>query len=80
MIISHWNSFNTPTESCVRVTIISQGFDLQCRTSLMVHVLQKSFRCVCKDGRVMNLSYEPQELRDLILCQVNSLITLSKLI
>lgn len=41
-----------------------------CRTSLMIQVLQKSFRCICKDGKVMNLSYEAQELRDLILCQV----------
>lgn len=40
------------------------------KTSLMVQVLQKSFRCICKDGKVMNLSYESQELRDLILCQV----------
>ncbi|XP_065209478.1 mediator of RNA polymerase II transcription subunit 17 [Planococcus citri] len=71
MIISHWNSFNTPTQSCVRVNIISQGFDFQCRTSLMVQVLQKSFKCICKDGKVMNLSYEPQELRDLILCQIH---------
>lgn len=70
MIISHWNSLNSPTLSCVKVTIISHGFDFMCRTSLMIQVLQKSFRCICKDGKVMNLSYEAQELRDLILCQV----------
>jgi mediator of RNA polymerase II transcription subunit 17 len=27
-------------------------------------------KCVCRDGRVMHMSYEPQELRDLILCQI----------
>lgn len=71
VIISHWNSLNSPTQSCVRLTIVSHGFDFMCRTSLMVQVLQKSFRCICKDGKVMNLSYESQELRDLILCQVS---------
>ena len=28
-------------------------------------------RVICKDGRVLNFSYEPQELRDFILCQIS---------
>lgn len=62
---------NSPTQACVKVTIVSHGFDCICRTSLVVHVMKKSLKCICRDGRVMYLSYEPQELRDLIFCQVN---------
>ncbi|XP_050542328.1 mediator of RNA polymerase II transcription subunit 17 [Daktulosphaira vitifoliae] len=69
-IISHWNSLNSPTQSCVKITIVSHGFDCICRTSLVIHVMKKSLKCICRDGRVMYLSYEPQELRDLIFCQV----------
>ncbi|VVC36022.1 Mediator complex, subunit Med17 [Cinara cedri] len=70
IIISHWNSLNSPTQACVKVTIVSHGFDCICRNSLVVHVMKKSLKCICRDGRVMYLSYEPQELRDLIFCQI----------
>lgn len=70
LIVSHWNALNSPTQSSVKITILSHGYDQLTRTSMIVHVCEKSLKCVCKDGRVINMSYEPQELRDLIFCQV----------
>lgn len=46
-------------------------YDAACRTSLVIHVKERSLKCICRDGRVMHMSYEPQELRDLILCQIS---------
>ncbi|GAB0091251.1 Mediator of RNA polymerase II transcription subunit 17 [Sergentomyia squamirostris] len=70
-IISHWNAMNSPTMSCVKIKIITHGYDTVYRTSLLIHVKERSLKCICRDGRVMHMSYEPQELRDLILCQIN---------
>ncbi|XP_012252603.1 mediator of RNA polymerase II transcription subunit 17 [Athalia rosae] len=70
LIVSHWNALNSPTQSCVKINILTHGYDSVCRTSLVVHVGEKSLKCVCRDGRVMHMSYEPQELRDLIFCQI----------
>ena len=38
---------------------------------MVIHVREKQLRVVCKDGRVLNFSHEPQELRDFILCQIS---------
>uniref|UniRef100_A0A1B6MQ02 Mediator of RNA polymerase II transcription subunit 17 n=1 Tax=Graphocephala atropunctata TaxID=36148 RepID=A0A1B6MQ02_9HEMI len=70
LIVSHWNGLNSPTLSCVKIYIVSSGYDTICRTSLVVHIGEKSLKCVCRDGRVMHMSYETQELRDLIYCQI----------
>ncbi|KAH0567509.1 mediator of RNA polymerase II transcription subunit 17-like [Cotesia glomerata] len=71
LIVSHWNALNSPTQSCVKINIWTNSYDTVCRTSLVVHVGEKSLKCVCRDGRVMHMSYEPQELRDLIFCQIH---------
>ena len=70
LIISHWNVLNSPTLSCVKIIIMTHGYDTLQRTVLVVHVGEKTLKCICRDGRVLHMSYEPQELRDLILCQV----------
>ncbi|KPJ21098.1 Mediator of RNA polymerase II transcription subunit 17, partial [Papilio machaon] len=70
LIVSHWNALNSPTQSCVKINIMAFGYDAVCRTSLVVHVGEKTLKCICRDGRVRHLSYELQELRDLIYCQV----------
>lgn len=70
LIISHWNVLNSPTLSCVKIIIMTHGYDSLQRTALVVHVGEKTLKCICRDGRVLHMSYEPQELRDLILCQV----------
>lgn len=70
-IISHWNAMNSPTMSCVKINIITYGYDTVCRTTLSIHVKERSLKCITRDGRITHMSYEPQELRDLILCQIN---------
>lgn len=70
-IISHWNAMNSPTMSCVKIIVITNGYDTVCRTSLLIQVKERSLTCIGREGRVMQMSYEPQELRDLILCQIN---------
>lgn len=70
-IISHWNAMNSPTMSCVKINVITHGYDTVCRTSLLIQVKERSLTCIGREGRVMHMSYEPQELRDLILCQIN---------
>lgn len=69
-IVSHWNALNSPTMSWVKIKINTQGYDTIWRTSLVIHVKERSLKAICRDGRVMHLSYEPQELRDLILTQI----------
>lgn len=71
LIISHWNTLNSPTQSSVKIVIVTHGYELLLRTCMILHVSEKSLKCICKDGKVMHMSYEPQELRDLIFCQVN---------
>ncbi|RZC35281.1 mediator of RNA polymerase II transcription subunit 17 [Asbolus verrucosus] len=57
--------------SCVKINISTHGYDALCRTPLVIHVGEKSLKCICRDGKVMYMSYEPQELRDLIFCHIN---------
>ncbi|KAJ3659122.1 hypothetical protein Zmor_010828 [Zophobas morio] len=71
LISSHWNTLNSPTQSCVKINISTHGYDALCRTPLVIHVGEKSLKCICRDGKVMHMSYEPQELRDLIFCHIN---------
>ena len=40
------------------------------RTPMALHINIDSITAVCKDGRVIKLTYEEQELKDLVLCQV----------
>ena len=49
---------------------MTAGYDTILRTQLVIHVGEKQLRVICKDGRILNFSHEPQELRDFILCQI----------
>lgn len=83
IISSTWNSLNSPTLSWVKMRINSLGYDTICRAAITIHVKETTLKAICRDGTVVHLSYEPQELRDLILRNVaqnhiNSLVALSK--
>ena len=54
-----------------QVSIITSGYDTIQRTQLVIHIYTKKLTFVCKDGRVLHFSHEPQELRDFILCQIS---------
>lgn len=40
------------------------------RTQFVLHIKEKSMKAILKDGKAINLSYEVQELRDLLVCQI----------
>ena len=71
LIVAHWNALNSPVQSQVKISITSCGYEALSRTSLVITVYETSLKTVCRDGRVMTLSIEPQELRDLLLCQIS---------
>ncbi|XP_027226461.2 mediator of RNA polymerase II transcription subunit 17 [Penaeus vannamei] len=71
LIVSHWNSFNSPTQSSVKINILSQGYDSVVRTKLVFHIYERTLKCICRDGKIMTMSFEPQELRNLVLCQIS---------
>ncbi|CAL8111497.1 unnamed protein product [Orchesella dallaii] len=70
LLVAHWASINAVTHSCVRITLVSSGYDMCARTQLVIHIKEKSLKAILKDGKAINLSYEPQELKDLLLCQI----------
>lgn len=53
---------------------IFRRYDMCARTQLVLHIKEKSMKAILKDGKAINLSYEAQELRDLLLCQVTLMI------
>ncbi|KAK2720313.1 mediator of RNA polymerase II transcription subunit 17-like [Artemia franciscana] len=69
-ISSHWNIINSPILSTVKISIATHGYDSLWRTTLVLHVSETSIKCITRDGKLHLLSYESQELRDLILVQV----------
>jgi mediator of RNA polymerase II transcription subunit 17 len=69
-IAAHISSISSATESIIRVTIAFIGHDMLNRSSFLLHVGSHSAKAICKDGRVIALSYDEQQLRDFILCQV----------
>jgi len=71
LLTSHWSTLSSPTCSSVKVSIVSAGYDTIIKTQLVIHVGENMLRVICKDGRVLNFSYEPQELRDFMLCQIS---------
>lgn len=70
IIVAHWLCLNSATKSSVKINIISYGYESLCRTPLVIHIGTKTLKAICRDGRVINMSYESQELRYLLLNQV----------
>lgn len=70
LVVAHWACLSSPVHNSVKINILSQGYETICRTPLVVHVEEQRVRAVCRDGRVIQLSYEPQELRCLLMAQV----------
>lgn len=69
LIVPNWNYLNSPTHTSVRVDLYSYGYEglTGCRTSVMLHIETRTVKAVLRDGRVLNLSFESQELRHLLL-------------
>ena len=71
LIVAHCLVLNTPTMSSIKLNIVSYGYESLNRTPLVVHVKVKSLIVISRDGRKYNLSYEPEELRHLILSHIS---------
>ncbi|KAG8180030.1 hypothetical protein JTE90_026632 [Oedothorax gibbosus] len=71
LIVAHWLCLNSPTMASVKINIMTYGYESICRTPFVVHVEEKSLKAICRDGRTMQLSFEAQELQNLILCQAS---------
>ncbi|XP_075554415.1 mediator complex subunit 17 isoform X2 [Dermacentor variabilis] len=85
LVVAHWACLSSPTHNSVKINILSQGYETMCRTPLVIHVEEQRLQAVCRDGRVIQLSYEPQELRFLLMAQVaqhqvSSVQTLAKFV
>ncbi|CAG0884150.1 unnamed protein product [Cyprideis torosa] len=70
-ITSHWNYHSSSTEDAVRVNLTSLGYESLSRSSyVLIKVETETLKCIAKDGRIVNTSYEPLELREFLESQI----------
>ncbi|EAW66920.1 mediator of RNA polymerase II transcription subunit 17 [Homo sapiens] len=71
-IQAHWSNINDVYESSVKVLITSQGYEQICKSiQLQLNIGVEQIRVVHRDGRVITLSYQEQELQDFLLSQMS---------
>lgn len=68
-ITVHSSNISSATESLIKVNITSQNYETV-RATVALHIGVDDIKAVCKDGRVVNLSYEMEELKDFLICQI----------
>uniref|UniRef100_A0A8D0HEC9 Mediator of RNA polymerase II transcription subunit 17 n=1 Tax=Sphenodon punctatus TaxID=8508 RepID=A0A8D0HEC9_SPHPU len=72
-IQAHWSNINDVYESSVKVLITSQGYEQICKSiQLQLNIGVEQIRVVHRDGRVITLSHQEQELQDFLLSQVGA--------
>nr|XP_045002446.1 mediator of RNA polymerase II transcription subunit 17 isoform X2 [Jaculus jaculus] len=71
-IQAHWSNINDVYESSVKVLITSQGYEQICKSiQLQLNIGVEQVRVVHRDGRVITLSHQEQELQDFLLSQMS---------
>ncbi|XP_061733507.1 mediator of RNA polymerase II transcription subunit 17 isoform X2 [Nerophis ophidion] len=71
-IQAHWSNINDVYESSVKVLITSQGYEQICKSiQLQLNIGVEQIRVVHRDGRVVTLSHQEQELQDFLLSQMS---------
>uniref|UniRef100_A0A671LAM4 Mediator of RNA polymerase II transcription subunit 17 n=1 Tax=Sinocyclocheilus anshuiensis TaxID=1608454 RepID=A0A671LAM4_9TELE len=71
-IQAHWSNINSVYESSVKVLITSQGYEQICKSiQLQLNIGVEQIRVVHRDGRVITLSHQEQELQDFLLSQMS---------
>lgn len=71
-IQAHWSNINDVYESSVKVLITSQGYEQICKSiQLQLNIGVEQIRVVHRDGRVITLSHQEQELKDFLLSQMS---------
>uniref|UniRef100_A0A3P8YI83 Mediator of RNA polymerase II transcription subunit 17 n=1 Tax=Esox lucius TaxID=8010 RepID=A0A3P8YI83_ESOLU len=69
---AHWSNINDVYESSVKVLITSQGYEQICKSiQLQLNIGVEQIRVVHRDGRVISLSHQEQELQDFLLSQMS---------
>lgn len=79
----HWNALGDATHDCIKINITTHSYET-CRTPVAIQIGITSIKVTCRDGRIINLSHEPQELRNVLLGvmswhNISSLQSLAKL-
>lgn len=69
LIISHWFCLNSPTNSIIRVDIVSPYNEILGRSHMLIQVGTRQLRVHTRDCKNLLLGYEPDELRQLLLWQ-----------
>ncbi|MED6235699.1 Mediator of RNA polymerase II transcription subunit 17 [Ataeniobius toweri] len=71
-IQAHWSNINDVYESSVKVLITSHGYEQICKSiQLQLNIGVEQIRVVHRDGRVITLSHQEQELQDFLLSQMS---------
>ncbi|XP_060682534.1 mediator of RNA polymerase II transcription subunit 17 isoform X2 [Hemiscyllium ocellatum] len=71
-IQAHWSNINDVYESSVKVLITSQGYEQICKSiQLQLNIGVEQIKVVHRDGRVITLSHQEQELQDFLLSQMS---------
>ncbi|XP_041919455.1 mediator of RNA polymerase II transcription subunit 17 [Alosa sapidissima] len=71
-IQAHWSNINHVYESSVKVLITSHGYEQICKSiQLQLNIGVEQIRVVHRDGRVVTLSHQEQELQDFLLSQMS---------
>lgn len=71
-IQAHWSNINDVYESSVKVLITSQGYEQICKSiQLQLNIGIEQIKVVHRDGRVITLSHQEQELQDFLLSQMS---------
>jgi len=50
---------------------MTSGYELIIRSQMMIQISEKNLKVISKDGKVVTISHEPQELRDFLLGQIS---------
>ncbi|XP_070578830.1 mediator of RNA polymerase II transcription subunit 17-like [Ptychodera flava] len=82
-LLAHWSAANQNLQSSVKLQIMSSGYEQIGRTPLQLVVGIDQVKAVCKDGRVIMISYEEHEIKNFLLTQIvqhqiNSIQALAK--
>ncbi|XP_071802562.1 mediator of RNA polymerase II transcription subunit 17-like isoform X5 [Asterias amurensis] len=71
VILVHWSAHTQPLLSTAKVHISTSGYEQMSVSLLQLTVEVATVRVVCKDGRVVQIDHEEQELKDLLRCQIS---------
>ncbi len=71
VILVHWSAHTQPLLSTAKIHISTSGYEQLAVSLLQLTVEVNHVRVVCKDGRVIQIDHEEQELKDLLRCQIS---------